>query len=185
MILLFFGKLSQFKLPPPIQLQLVASSFVQPQPLSHHSNIVDLPSNSQHADTSPCLSSNPVLSIEKQDLSNHESPSKPTHVTKPQPTTQIIIRPKTGNLKPKLFPDFKSFISTKHPLRMLSSVYHKQEPSCFTQAVSIFEWWDAMGCEFDALMANGTWSLCPRPLHKPVVRNKWVYKIKRKKDGNI
>lgn len=42
-----------------------------------------------------------------------------------------------------------------------------------------------MGCEFDALMTNDTWSLCPRPLHKPVVRNKWVYKIKRRQDGSI
>lgn len=42
-----------------------------------------------------------------------------------------------------------------------------------------------MGLEFDALLANGTWSLCPRPLHHNVVRNKWVYKIKRKQDGSI
>jgi hypothetical protein len=34
-------------------------------------------------------------------------------------------------------------------------------------------------------MANRTWSLCPRPLNKRVVRNKWVYKIKRNPDGRI
>jgi histone deacetylase 1/2 len=42
-----------------------------------------------------------------------------------------------------------------------------------------------MSCEFDALMANGTWSLCPRPLNKRVVHNKWVYKIKRHPDGHV
>jgi histone deacetylase 1/2 len=42
-----------------------------------------------------------------------------------------------------------------------------------------------MGREFDALMENGTWFLCPRPLGKHVMRNKWVYKVKRKPDGNV
>ena len=42
-----------------------------------------------------------------------------------------------------------------------------------------------MGEEFDALMSNGTWSLCPRPKGKQVVRNKWVFKIKRGPDGII
>ncbi|KAF5471906.1 hypothetical protein F2P56_008669 [Juglans regia] len=42
-----------------------------------------------------------------------------------------------------------------------------------------------MGSEFDALMVNGTWSLCPRPPGKHVVRNKWVFKIKRLSDGRI
>ena len=42
-----------------------------------------------------------------------------------------------------------------------------------------------MRCEFDALMENRTWSLCPRPPDKHVVRNKWVFKIKRHPDGSI
>jgi hypothetical protein len=42
-----------------------------------------------------------------------------------------------------------------------------------------------MGLEFDALLANGTWSFYPRPVNHNVVRNKWVYKIKRKKDGSL
>ena len=43
----------------------------------------------------------------------------------------------------------------------------------------------AMGQEFDALMENGTWSLCPRPHNKHMVRNKWVYKIKRKQNDRM
>lgn len=40
-----------------------------------------------------------------------------------------------------------------------------------------------MGREFDALMENG--SLYPRPNGKHVVRNNWVFKIKRHPDGSI
>jgi hypothetical protein len=42
-----------------------------------------------------------------------------------------------------------------------------------------------MQLEFDALMSNGTWSLCPRPLSQNIIRNKWVYKVKRLADGSI
>jgi hypothetical protein len=38
--------------------------------------------------------------------------------------------------------------------------------------------------EFDALTANGTWTLCPRPLHNNVIWNKWV-KLKQHADGSI
>ena len=39
--------------------------------------------------------------------------------------------------------------------------------------------------EYDALMTNGTWTLCPIPLDHNVIRNKWVFKIKRKADGTV
>jgi hypothetical protein len=42
-----------------------------------------------------------------------------------------------------------------------------------------------MGREFDALVINGTWSLYPRPLDKHIVRNKWVYKVKKRPDDSI
>jgi hypothetical protein len=42
-----------------------------------------------------------------------------------------------------------------------------------------------MSQEFHALLSNQTWSLCPRPLHQNVVRNKWVFKIKQKPDDSV
>jgi hypothetical protein len=39
--------------------------------------------------------------------------------------------------------------------------------------------------EFDALISNGTWSLCPKPQNQNVIHNKWVYRIKQKSDGTI
>jgi hypothetical protein len=42
-----------------------------------------------------------------------------------------------------------------------------------------------MCMEFEALLSNKTWTLCPRPSHQHVIHNKWVYKIKRKSDGVV
>jgi hypothetical protein len=42
-----------------------------------------------------------------------------------------------------------------------------------------------MTTEFQALLHNNTWSLCPRPQHQNVFRNKWVFKIKQKPDDNV
>jgi hypothetical protein len=44
---------------------------------------------------------------------------------------------------------------------------------------------EAMQQEYDALQSNHTWTLCPRPLHHNVIRNKWVFKVKRKADGSV
>jgi hypothetical protein len=59
------------------------------------------------------------------------------------------------------------------------------EPSCYSVAVSNMHWRVAMGFEFDALMSVGTWLLYPRSMHKNVIRNKWVFKLKTKVDGTI
>ena len=42
-----------------------------------------------------------------------------------------------------------------------------------------------MQSEFDAIMKNGTWSLCILPLGKKAIGTKWVYKLKRKPDGTV
>ncbi|GJW25124.1 putative RNA-directed DNA polymerase [Tanacetum coccineum] len=47
------------------------------------------------------------------------------------------------------------------------------------------EWRQAMKEEYDALMKNETWSLVPRASTTNVVDGKWVYKLKRDKNGAI
>jgi hypothetical protein len=42
-----------------------------------------------------------------------------------------------------------------------------------------------MKAEFAALLSNHTWTLCPRPIHQKVFRNKWVFKLKQNSDGTI
>ena len=39
--------------------------------------------------------------------------------------------------------------------------------------------------KFKALISNGTWALCPHPLHQRAIWNRWVYKIKQQADGSI
>jgi hypothetical protein len=103
----------------------------------------------------------------------------------PIPSHSMVTRSKTGTLRFRSFPDHTSFFSTKHHLCALSSVSIPIEPTCYYQAEKSPEWCAAMGDEFDALLANETWSLCPHPSQHNIIRNKWVYKIKQKQDGSI
>lgn len=86
---------------------------------------------------------------------------------------------KSGIHCPKTFPDYQVYYSTKHPLCALHTLATTTEPSSYTQAVKFKEWQKAMQDEFSALHANDSWSLCPRPANKNVIRNKWVYKVKQ------
>jgi len=97
----------------------------------------------------------------------------------------MITRSQTGSLKPKSFSDFHLYYTSKYPLVALHTSLSLVEPTCYTKAATDSRWRTAMATEFDALMANGTWTLCPRPLHNSVIRNKWVYKIKQHADGSI
>ena len=42
-----------------------------------------------------------------------------------------------------------------------------------------------MSNEINALLANSTWTLVPKPAIANVIGSKWIYKIKRKSDGRI
>lgn len=102
------------------------------------------------------LSMSPLVSnIDTISSHEHTHPDLQTPHLK-TPERNIITRSKTGHSKPKEFPGFKMFYSTRHPLRCLTSILTKSEPTCYTQAVTKLEWRQAMECEFDALMKNGT-----------------------------
>ncbi|GJT15798.1 integrase [Tanacetum coccineum] len=59
------------------------------------------------------------------------------------------------------------------------------EPTSFTVANNSPELRQAMKEEYDALMKNRTWSLVPRASNTNVVDGKWVYRLKRDKNGAI
>jgi hypothetical protein len=91
----------------------------------------------------------------------------------------------TGSLKPKSFVDYKLFYTTNHPRANLSATLPKIETSHYTKATSDARWRAAMAQEFEALITNGTGTLCPRPSKQQVIRNKWVYHINQRPDGSI
>jgi len=168
---------------------------------------VSLPQHNQHLDNTTVSSSNNPLpqpspdahipglhsqqieAIESENSSN-TSPTSTEHITSPSvipelPSTRIITRSQTGNLKPKDFPGFKLYPTIRHPLTAFQMLSFPQEPSTYKQAASQLEWLHAMTLEYDALISNQTWTLCPRPPHQNVVRNKWVFKLKQKPDGSV
>jgi transposase InsO family protein len=97
---------------------------------------------------------------------------------------QMVTRSKTGSLRPRNYADFQLFYSTRHPLKALHSTL-LSEPTCFSEASKSPSWRAAMNQEFDALLTQNTWSLCPLPAGRHAVRNKWVYKLKQQPDGSI
>jgi hypothetical protein len=72
------------------------------------------------------------------------------------------------------------------PQALIASIAaHKDEPTYFSQASKHPEWRTAMNTKFDALLKNGTWSLVPFSPSMNIVGSKWVFKIKRKANGDI
>ncbi|KAJ0094847.1 hypothetical protein Patl1_17207 [Pistacia atlantica] len=79
------------------------------------------------------------------------------------PHSHIITRSQTGHSKPRSFPDFHLYYSTRHPLQALHAGMVISEPCTYAQAAPIPEWHAAMESEFQALLKNETWSLLSRP----------------------
>lgn len=58
-------------------------------------------------------------------------------------------------------------------------------PRSVRDALSDPNWRSAMQAEFDALIANDTWSLVPRPPGVNVVTGKWIFRHKLHADGSL
>ena len=61
-------------------------------------------------------------------------------------------------------------------------------PCSFTEALNHSEskrWREAMKAEYDALLSMGTWELVDPPNGCQVIGCRWVFSIKRKKDGTV
>jgi hypothetical protein len=132
-------------------------------------------------------SSSPPISL-TENLQNTSLSSTDPHSFPPQnpnPSHPMITRSRDGTCCPKSFADFKLYYSTKHPFIALHSTTLPSTPTRVSQALKSPQWRQAMSEEFNALITNHTWNLCPRPLHKNVISNKWVFKVKQKADGSL
>ena len=90
-------------------------------------------------------------------------------------THSMITKSRTSSLKPKGFFDFQLYHTSLPDI----------EPVSYCKAIANPRWREDMQHEYNALISNGTWTLCPRPSHHNIIRNKWVYKIKKKADGFV
>lgn len=104
------------------------------------------------------------------------SPSPPRHhmVTRQQAGTRRTLVRTDGTVRYPLPRALIAHVSSSH-----------EEPTCYTQAVQIPEWSQAMTTEFNALLKNQSWTLVPPDPSHHVVGCKWVFKLKRKSDGSI
>ncbi|GKD75592.1 putative RNA-directed DNA polymerase [Tanacetum coccineum] len=106
----------------------------------------------------------------------------PPPPTPPPPPPPPITRQRPANLRqnPKQRVPYNP--SANHATVLPTTI---TEPTSFTVANNSPEWRQAMKEEYDALMKNGTWSLVPRASTTNVVDGKWVYRLKRDKNGAI
>nr|GEW95547.1 hypothetical protein [Tanacetum cinerariifolium] len=130
--------------------------------------------------TSPYYSSESPYVIPTTDHPSPSSPrspiSSPSSVSHLSPTSQTS--PESSNGQPS--PVSTTSIPTPPPPPPIT----RQRPANLRQNPKQ-RWRQAMKEEYDALMKNETWSLVSRASNTNVVDGKWVYRLKRDKNGAI
>ncbi|GJY13616.1 retrovirus-related pol polyprotein from transposon TNT 1-94 [Tanacetum coccineum] len=129
----------------------------------------------------------PTSQTSPESSNGQPSPVSTTSIPTPPPPTPPpppppITRQRPANLRqnPKQRVPYNP--SANHATVLPTTI---TEPTSFTVANNSPEWRQAMKEEYDALMKNGTWSLVPRASNTNVVDGKWVYRLKRDKNGAI
>ncbi|WVZ62691.1 hypothetical protein U9M48_012405 [Paspalum notatum var. saurae] len=82
----------------------------------------------------------------------------------------MLTRAKSGFRQPRL----NLHVSTLSPV-----------PASFHRALADPNWRGAMEEEFQALEANNTWTLIPRPANANIVSGKWIFRHKLHSDGTL
>ncbi|GKU99951.1 hypothetical protein SLEP1_g12725 [Rubroshorea leprosula] len=125
---------------------------------------------------SPSLSpsSSSTLSNSSSPSTSSGSPNPPLAPTHPLRTHPMVTRAQNNIFKPKqLF----------HTTPTLATTSLK--PTCVSQALKEPVWRQAMSEEFTALVRQGTWELVPPTPDQHLIGCKWVFRVKRGKDGSI
>ncbi|GKV50484.1 hypothetical protein SLEP1_g57186 [Rubroshorea leprosula] len=118
------------------------------------------------------------------------SPSLPTHspepLIEPIPQPQPLLPPEPIRTHPMLTHSRNNIFKPKLIHQAIStSPVPICEPICVTQALKDPNWRKAMSDEFSALVHQGPWELVPSTPDQHLLGCKWVFRIKRAKDGSI
>ncbi|CAL1410296.1 unnamed protein product [Linum trigynum] len=110
--------------------------------------------------------------------------------TDPGPQLDAPSLPATPPQSPPQSRRSNRFTLGQPPIRFKDYVAYSAEsipiPTRFSQAQGDPNWDGAMRAEFDALDANKTWSIVPRPPPPvPVIGSRWVYNLKFLPDGSL
>ncbi|GJV98675.1 nucleotide-binding alpha-beta plait domain-containing protein [Tanacetum coccineum] len=144
-------------------------------PISSPSSVSYLSPTSQ---TSPESSNGQPSPVSTTSIPTPPPPIPPP----PPPPPPLITRQRPANLRqnPKQRVPYNP--SANHATVLPTTI---TEPTSFTVANNSSRWRHAMKEEYDALMKNEMWSLVPRASNTNVVDGKWVYRLKRDKNGAI
>jgi len=157
-------------------LHLPTSTILNPPSETEPPQEISLPSM-----PSPALSNTSPTASPSLPTVLAEIPSMPMAQTNRH---HMVTRSKNQVFQPKTFGDGTVRYPAPAALNV-SLAPNEIEPTFFSTAVKEAEWRQAMNEEFDALLRNGTWTLVPSSPSQNVVGCKWIFRIKRKADGNI
>jgi Reverse transcriptase (RNA-dependent DNA polymerase)/gag-polypeptide of LTR copia-type/GAG-pre-integrase domain len=150
------------------------------QPISSTLTIVPLdesilPTPTPSSSNSSNTPETPPIVQEQSDTSSsslqHEAPQNNSH--------HMVTRTQTRSLKPKSFPDHHVYSAENQNSSQL------KEPTCYTQAVKLPVWRQAMATELTALANNSTWDLVEAPTGAHIIGAKWIFKTKLRADGTL
>ena len=96
----------------------------------------------------------------------------------------MMTKSKANISKPKQFNDGTVRYPLPHAL-LTETTLSPSEPTCYSSAVKVPQWHEAMNTKFDALLKNQTWTLVPSTQAHNLVGCKWVFRVKHRADGSI